>query len=569
MRLKFHARYEVNFMPIEVYDPSSKRLKQMTSKFALQRDDWNDHSFQTLYHLHYRHGKDPDEVTFIGSVKILKLGQTKKDSSLIKKAFNALSPEFASVGTTLDYYQRLNDIPSRDRGSIMRSLNDVVAHPELIDEFCNEEGWQTSLFRENSEWRAFLDDARILFEGNFGALPDMEQIFSYTPHGSDQSIEFDFSAPEPPFYGGPYRRSGPSRKRTLLPERIIVLVGRNGSGKSTLLSRLARIAFASPQERVTKEFKTLGQLEPSSIGFMRVITISYSAFDSFIVPGVATRDLSQITDDIENGEGRYVFCGLRDIVAEVRDDVQKAENNSDEIDNDIITSAERRTSTRLKPVDALANEFAKLMVRIRKKDATDLFEAAVTPLFSEASFVDLVDQMDDLFGEPAKIRKLFLSWSTGHKIVLHVVASLVANAKPRSLVLFDEPETHLHPPLMAALMHSVRLVLSEVNAFCIVATHSPVLLQETLARHVRYIRRVGSRLEAKTPTLETFGENIGILTYNSFGLTASSTDYHEVLDLLIKGCDSIDEIDELFPEGLSGQARSYVNAKFAMKSGNA
>ncbi len=133
------------------------------------------------------------------------------------------------------------------------------------------------------------------------------------------------------------------------------------------------------------------------------------------------------------------------------------------------------------------------------------------------------------------------------------------------MVTFDEPEAHLHPPLMAALMHSVRIVLTEVNALCVVATHSPVLLQETLARHVRRVSRIGGSLEVKTPQLETFGENVGILTYDAFGLTAASTDFHKVLNLLVSGCNSIDEIDAVFQPGLSTQARAYVLSQFARK----
>jgi len=554
-------------MPIEVFPPSRNTLKSITSRFALQRDDWNDYSFQTLYHLHYRHGKEPTDVTYIGAVKILKRGQTKRDRPLIQKAFDSLEPTFVSVGTTLDYYQRLNDIPTTHRATIMRALNDAVAHPELVDLFSAEEGWQTSLFRDNPEWQAFLTDARVLYEGNFGALPDMEQSFSYVPRSGEHRIEFDFGAPEPESYFGPYRRQGPSRKQTLLPERMIILVGRNGSGKSTLLSRLARVAFASPQDRATKQLTALGRLEPASIGFMRVITISYSAFDSFIVPGVVARDLTQITQDIENGDGRFVFCGLRDIVAEVRDDIEKAEDAVADGDEGLVV--ERRTSTRLKSVDALANEFAKLLGRIRRGGTTELFNAALEPLLGDPSFADLGEQVVDLFSSAARAKRIFLGWSTGHKIVLHVVASLVANTRPRSLVLFDEPEAHLHPPLMAALMHSVRLVLTEVNAFCVIATHSPVLLQETLARHVRNIRRVGDKIEVTKPELETFGENVGILTYSTFGLTASSTDFHKALDLLVRGCDSVEEIDQVFTPGLSGQARAYVLSKLAAKRGRA
>lgn len=388
----------------------------------------------------------------------------------------------------------------------------------------------------------------------------MHEKFYFYPANSVNEIDFDFASPQPEFYSGPYRKIG--RKKTLLPNRVIVLVGRNGSGKSTLLSRLAHVAFASPQNRKTKDIKKFGQLKPNSIGFMRIITISYSAFDSFMLPGIGYKDLEQITEDIESGKGRFVFCGLRDIVAEVKDDLSLSD--AEKIN---LGEIERRSFTRLKSIDVLASEFSRLLVKIRSLDLLDLFELALEPLLSDPSFVDLNHQVLTLLTSTQKeTSELFLRWSTGHKIALHVVASLVANTKPQSLVLFDEPETHLHPPLMAALMHSVRIVLTDLDAFCVVATHSPVLLQETLAQHVRYVRRIGDGLEIGTPKIETFGENVGILTYNSFGLTASSTDYHQVLDLLVTGCISIEEIEEFFPNGLSGQAFAYVHAKFAEKN---
>jgi hypothetical protein len=193
-----------------------------------------------------------------------------------------------------------------------------------------------------------------------------------------------------------------------------------------------------------------------------------------------------------------------------------------------------------------------------------LFDAALELLLADPSFADFErqDRVALLGQDP---RSAFLGWSTGHKIALHVVASLVAHATPRSLVLFDEPEMHLHPPLIAALMHAVRLVLEEKNAFAIVATHSPVVLQETLARHVRVIRRVGDTFSVLAPNLETFGENVGVLTYDTFGLTAATTDFHHILDLLIEGFDSLDQINQLFTPRLSGQALAYVMGGLARK----
>lgn len=553
-------------MPIDIRPPSRQRLKRMETRFALQQDDWNDYSFRTLYHLHFRHGDEETDVTYLGGVKILKKGQTAGGPQLLQKPFNRLSSDWVSVGTSLDYYQRLNELPAGRRKAIMNALNDVVAQPQLVEYFEHEEGWQTSLFRDNREWRVFLNDARALYEGNFSALADIDETFAYTPAGADEPIEFDFSSPDLSGYFGSWRRSGPRKRKTLLPNRIVVLVGRNGSGKSTLLSRLAHVAFASPRERKMKQFKALGILNPPSVGFMRVITISYSAFDSFVVPGFDAKELSQTTQDLASGEGRFVFCGLRDLVAEARADIEKDEQSkSDGQDNE--PPLERRTTTRLKPVDQLAEEFATLVSRIRKEERMELFESALEPLFGDPSFAELRDQIARLTTGTTRVMKtLFLGWSTGHKIALHVVASLVAHARPRSLVLFDEPEAHLHPPLMAALMHAVRIVLTDINAFCVVATHSPVLLQETLSRHVRRVRRTGRTIEVMKPELETFGESIGVLTYDTFGLTASSTDYHKVLDLLVRGCDSVEEVDELFEPGLSAQARAYVLTQFARKA---
>ncbi|WP_082925876.1 ATP-binding protein [Xanthomonas nasturtii] len=553
-------------MAIKIHAPSSKILKRSEKLFALQQDDWNDYSFQTLYHLYYRPKvKEPENVTYIGGVKILKQGQTA-GSRLIKKPFIRLGDEWVSVGTSLDYYQRLNEIPRRHRSRIMTALQDAVANPDLVNKFENEVGWGKSIFRDTTDWRDFIRDARILYQGDFKTLVGMDE-FSFRPAGADDPINFNFEAPKPHHYSGSYRRIGPSRNPVLLPERIIVMVGLNGSGKSTILSRLSHLAYASPHERVQPQFVAMGEITPKAIGFMRVITISYSAFDSFAVPGLAARDLSQITDDIESGDSRFVFCGLRDVVAEVRDDLEKLQVEAEE-DQKIKppqVSMERRNSTRLKSIDALANEFEELLKAIRKNGGSKLFETAIESLVADPSFRDLKFQLADLISKPQRSRRHFMSWSTGHKIVLHVIVSLVANTRPQSLVLFDEPETHLHPPLMAALMQAVRMILTEVNAYCVVATHSPVLLQETLACHVRYVRRNGAEITIEKPRIETFGENIGILTYDSFGLTAASTDYHNALDKLAEECDSIEKVETAFEHGLSAQARAYVLSKQAKR----
>ena len=155
-----------------------------------------------------------------------------------------------------------------------------------------------------------------------------------------------------------------------------------------------------------------------------------------------------------------------------------------------------------------------------RANQSELLKGAFTLLLRDPSFVEYYDEDAGPEGFITESpRTAFLSWSTGHKIAMHVIVSLVANATRKALILFDEPEMHLHPPLASALMHAVRHVLDGVDAFCIVATHSPVVPPETLTRHVRIISRLGEAIDSRKPKLETFGENMGVIAYDIFGMT--------------------------------------------------
>jgi len=124
-------------------------------------------------------------------------------------------------------------------------------------------------------------------------------------------------------------------------------------------------------------------------------------------------------------------------------------------------------------------------------------------------------------------------------------------------VLLDEPETHLHPPLLAALMKSVQQLLDHYDSFAVMATHSPVVLQEIPAVNVRVLSRFGDDAEVSSPHIETFGENLSTVTRAAFSLDSSATDYQGTLAELAAS-NTVEEIDALFPLGLSDQARALV-----------
>jgi predicted ATP-binding protein involved in virulence len=155
--------------------------------------------------------------------------------------------------------------------------------------------------------------------------------------------------------------------------------------------------------------------------------------------------------------------------------------------------------------------------------------------------------------------EIFRGLSSGHKAVLKIITELTAHVSGTepSLVLIDEPETHLHPPLLAALLKSVRACLETFDGYAVITTHSPVVLQELPARYVQVLRRSAEQNRVVAPSIETFAENIGVITQEIFNLGDGSTDWHATLRDLARR-HSLEEIEELFGEKLGFTARSYV-----------
>ncbi len=86
--------------------------------------------------------------------------------------------------------------------------------------------------------------------------------------------------------------------------------------------------------------------------------------------------------------------------------------------------------------------------------------------------------------------------------MLLTITRVVETLEERSLVLLDEPEAHLHPPLLSAFIRSLSDLLVNRNGVAIVATHSPVILQEVPKSCAWRIRRIGRQAKIERPTTE-------------------------------------------------------------------
>jgi len=272
--------------------------------------------------------------------------------------------------------------------------------------------------------------------------------------------------------------------------------------------------------------------------FAGLVTVSFSPFDEY---GPLVRANAQL-------DVRYEYIGLiRQSAAEVQ---------PSGVDDD------GQSELSIKGRSELSRDFLKGIVacrgaarRRRWLKAVELLEA--DPLFLDANARSVIDDTGE--GWEDRTRKWFRRLSSGHSVVLLTITLLVELVEEKSLVLIDEPEGHLHPPLLSAFVRALSELLVNRNGVAIIATHSPVVLQEVPRSCAWVLNRSGHSARADRPELETFGENVGILTREVFGLEVVQTGFHRLIsDAVQQG--GYEQTIARFGGRLGGEARSLARA---------
>jgi predicted ATP-dependent endonuclease of OLD family len=164
-----------------------------------------------------------------------------------------------------------------------------------------------------------------------------------------------------------------------------------------------------------------------------------------------------------------------------------------------------------------------------------------------------------------KASTLFERMSSGHSIVLLTVTKLVETVEEKTLVLLDEPESHLHPPLLSAFTRALSDLLINRNGVAIVATHSPVVLQEVPKSCVSILRRNRLIANIDRPENETFAENVGVLTREVFGLEVSKSGFHDLLARSVAEGKSYEEVEKNYRYQLGFEGKVILRTMITLR----
>ena len=154
--------------------------------------------------------------------------------------------------------------------------------------------------------------------------------------------------------------------------------------------------------------------------------------------------------------------------------------------------------------------------------------------------------------------------SSGQSIILFVLTEIVSNIRYDSLLLFDEPETHLHPNAISQLINTIYELVTEFQSFCILTTHSPIVIQQLFSKNVYVIEKHENNLPSvRKIGVESFGENLTVLTEEVFGTKEVGHQYKAILLKLVKDGKSYEEINTILT---SNETQLSLNARLYLKS---
>lgn len=472
---------------------------------------WNDYCIESSFNLFFY--KTESDCENIGEVKIIYNNENNeaeyKTNHYIPDKFTTLEENFCSLGQTFGYYSSLESLLGKEFYSVLYALRDAAFFPDIHDDFENNYKFKKSLIRFDEPER-LLRNAIYQIKGY-----DLSNLYNFTykfqPTYSEETISVNFEFDN----------------NRIIPNRIYALIGKNGVGKTQLISSLPC--------NISRKKDNL--FSPKVPLFSKIIAVSYSMFDKFEIPQKSSNFNYHYCGIKKNKEEQYTERGL---ILRFHNAWKKIEKSGrmDKWRKILLTFID----------ETLVNLFL-----IKVGDDNDfLFDPTYT--LDNKGFNQVKDQL-----------------SSGQAITLYVITEIVANIRYDSLIIYDEPEIHLHPNAITELMNTIYELVEEFESYCIIATHSPLVIRELFSKNVYIFERHQNTPSIRRIAIESFGENISVLTEEIFGNKETEKRYKTILTKLVNSRESYEEIISLlqFDEvPLSLNARIFIQSLINQKTNN-
>jgi ABC-type multidrug transport system ATPase subunit len=424
----------------------------------------------------------------------------KETRDIIPYEFYNLTNDFCSLGQKEEFYKRLKEIFSSNFEDILFAIGDCAFFTSKLEEFEKHSRFKNSLMRYDYAERTLRLIKYQLFSYDLNNLFNFDYYF--TPKYSKESVKVSFNFDN----------------NEVLANRIYAIIGKNGTGKTQLLTSLPL--------NIAENNSTF--FSPRVPLFSKMISVSYSIFDRFKIP-------------VKTSKFNYVYCGLKN---------EKGKYISEQ-------GLLLRFHYTWKKIESLEriNKWRIILLNFIEEDIVNSFliKREEITSFNNQYRVDI-----------ERFNKVKDYLSSGQNILLYIITEITANIRFDSLILYDEPETHLHPNAISQLINTIYELVDEFQSYCIIGTHSPLIIQELLSKNVYVMERNGNVPDIRRIGIESFGENLTTLTDDVFGNREIQKQYKRIIDEQIENGKNYEQILNLIEfdnSPLSLNARLYIKSR--------
>ncbi|MEX0139600.1 ATP-binding protein [Massilia sp. LMS1-1-1.1] len=437
------------------------------------------------------------------------------------------------IGHEQDYSQLAKWVLNRtELNSILSALNDILflsdsAFSSDIANLLKRNSFSLGVLRMPAAYRSMRRGTRAVLGHQIKALPEVRKSFTFRAqlHGFDEGVH-DLSVG--------FQDLG------LFEDRIHCLIGVNGTGKTRLLREFV-LSLGKLSGKMDKSFTSFHEYSEA------IFECEYYGplYNRLLVISTAPQNRFPLSA-IDMGSFEYQYFNL-------------VNDRSDSGGQNLLTTLMVdliRDPTEF--VGASLTRFALLKRTLRDHIDLNMLYLPVLPdvahdigtyqnengeYYARALDITLMNEQRHLLymsavdtarrigfykqtGEDNRI--IMLHPSSGQSIFFYFALRLISSIDQGTLVIIDEPETHLHPNLICELVTLLYDVLEATKSIALVATHSAYIVREvpTHCVHVFSFEDESKRINIGQVRMRTLGASIDSLSQAVFG-DATAKKYHE------------------------------------------
>ncbi|RFP82844.1 hypothetical protein DY262_03220 [Hydrogenophaga borbori] len=434
----------------------------------------------------------------------------------------------------------------QERWAILLAANDInqarvqqTITPTIIEQVTSTDVFTLGVMRSSSAYRAYAKGARYVTSQLTPWISDAREAFEVKARlsGFDESHEASFE------FGGSV---------TLVSDRVHVLIGKNGTGKSQLLNQvLGSLALKADsgdsQIFLDKSNLTFSKDTVSDRSIPNAVLVfsadddapfprrtrldtalDYSYFSFSAVPTETSSDLER------HSLGR----ALRDLL---RDDTRLNGRTRFEIFKDVVNPVLRlsvlhlpikRTSRHL-PAGAVHDAGGNTWLSLSNMPGGEQQSLYLGAAVDTDRDVGLIDSSGREFPP-----------SSGQRVYLRFAAQALSVIAQGSLLILDEPETHLHPNFVSEFMTLLHQILEATNSIALVATHSPYVVREVPSACVHVVTRNRNIPSITGVHLRTLGASVSSISDAVFGDPTAKKFHRMIAKQLARQAGKVSEDEE-------------------------